>query len=133
VNPFARLINPAAVVPQPSTMQGRVHVLADDPDPVTQRPASRSGPKQGTHCPIVGLPRFELRYEQDESVTWADVRLPVLVAVTTRATVVTAPKLSGPGKAAPVLGDASMPVLDLVPRKLPAAGPGPKAYRVRAA
>lgn len=105
MNPFARLIEPTAPVPQPASMQGRVHVLSDDRDPQTDRPASKPGPKQsqaGTQAlplrPIVGLPRFELRYERDESVTWAEVLLPVMVAVTTPATAVTAAMRSGPKK-----------------------------------
>lgn len=100
MNPFARLIEPTAAVPMPGTMQGRVHVLSDQCDPETSRPASKPGPKAPalTLRPIVGLPRFELRYERDESVTWAEVLLPVMVAVTTPATAVTAAMRSGPKK-----------------------------------
>jgi hypothetical protein len=48
VNPFARLIDPSEPVPQP-----------------------QPGPKQEAAAlqrPVVGLPRFEVQYQRDESV-----------------------------------------------------------------
>jgi hypothetical protein len=154
MNVFARLIDPAAAVPALNTLDCRVHVLADEIDHTTMLPASKPGPKRGTNCPIVGLPRYEMSYERDESVcvvtlptgpALVDVYLPVMVARTTKATVVDAPTLTGPPrKPRPVddlrpcrcgalSGKCNCEAMNPIPRKVPpAAEPGPKAYRVAA-
>jgi hypothetical protein len=71
VNPFARLIDPSEPVPQPHTLNGFVHILADEIDHTTMQPASKPGPKQEAAAlqrPVVGFPRFEVQYQRDESV-----------------------------------------------------------------
>lgn len=86
MNIFARLIDPSAPVPRPRTMQGRVHILADE---------SKHRTKVPVHGEVRGLPRLEMRYELDDSVFFvstptgtviADVYIPVMCWVPTAPT-----------------------------------------------
>lgn len=106
MNPFARLIDPAAPVPQPRTMNGYVHVLADEIDHSTMAPASKPGPKpqQGSDGPVQGLPRLEMQYQRDESVclvATAHGTLITEVFIPVACWVPTAPTTAAPGPAKP--------------------------------
>lgn len=126
MNPFARLLDPAAPVPQLQSMQGRVHILADEIDHSTMAPASKPGPKPPANGELHGLPRLEVRYELDDSVflvstpsgtVIVQVYFPVACWVPT----------------APTVADWSSAKPSKPSKLMPAPGPGPAAYRVKAA
>jgi hypothetical protein len=142
MNVFARLIDPSLPVPQPSVMQGRVHILADEIDNTTLLPASKPGPKPrppvGPLGEVKGLPRLEVQYERDESVCMvaangrtqiAEAWFPVVRWVPTEPTPATGKYERAP-KAAPVLADASIQEGPTSRKLAPPPGPGPGAYRV---
>ncbi len=49
-NPWGRLIDPKAPVPQPACESSRKHILADEPDPLTGVPCNKAGPKPPAHA-----------------------------------------------------------------------------------
>lgn len=99
MNHWARLIDPAAPVPQPSTLQGRVHILADEIDAERQTPASKPGPKPPAIAlrPLAGLPRMEMEYQSagpyvieiNDRAVCVELVLPEMRAVPTKATTAT--------------------------------------------
>jgi hypothetical protein len=140
MNPFARLIDPAAPAPQLHTLNGFVHILADEIDNTTLLPASKPGrrPPVGPLGAVQGLPRLEVQYERDESVCMvaangrtliAEAWFPVACWVPTEPTPATGKYERAP-KAAPVLADASIQEGPTSRKLAPPPGPGPGAYRV---